>query len=70
MELRIGQIICGRYFSGEAEVLDIDGNDLEVRCSTTLNNNKVRSWTETWNLKFTIQGFARKEYWPKGRKPS
>lgn len=56
MDLEIGLVFTGKWFTGKIEVLEVkeQTNELKVH----LNN----SWGETWNLAHTRQGIINRDY--------
>lgn len=63
MELKIGLLFTGKYFTGTVEVLEIkrQTNELEVRCKNT-DHTSSQWWFETWDLGVTERGFSSGDY--------
>lgn len=63
MQLRIGLLFTGKWFTGIVEVLEIkrSTNELEVKCRNS-DHSSSDWWFETWDLGVTERGFGTRDY--------
>lgn len=63
MNLEVGSIFTGKWFTGKVEVTKIEENDLHVSLQKK-QETFTSNWNEVWNYEHTKIGFRRGDYFP------
>lgn len=63
MNLEVGSVFTGRWFTGRVEVTKIEENALHVSLQQK-HETYISNWNEVWNLDHTKIGFNRGDYFP------